>query len=109
MKQIIFKRLFDSFSELETAVSSARKTLEKKGHVPNDMLGRIDVYEEILQKQRTLAFSLAAFVAEENWNEVNRHIQLINGLSSMIRDDAREVLAGFRTPVSLEDRESLYS
>jgi hypothetical protein len=57
------------------------------------MLERITSYEEILKKQRTLADELCRFATIGDWQEVSRHVQLINGLSAMIRDDAKEILS----------------
>ena len=93
MTQTIIKRLFDSFNELERAIVSARITLERKGTPPQTVLDRIDSYEHILTKQRELARDLFQHMSSGNWKEVSRHVQLINALSAMIRDDAREVLS----------------
>jgi hypothetical protein len=56
-----------------------------------------------------LANNLTKFVAEQNWLEVERHVKLINNLSWMIRDDAKEVAEGLRTPLSQEQRELMLS
>lgn len=98
VNRVIIERLFDSFNELERAILSARKTLEAKAAPPVKLLDRIRNYEEILDKQRDLATSLCGHAALGNWQEVSRHIRLINGLSTLIRDDAREILSENRTP-----------
>jgi len=105
VKKVAIKKLFESFEELEKAITSARRTLAKKKSLDPELLCRIEVYENILRKQRMLAADLCGHVAVENWSEVSRHIQLINGLSSMIRDDAREVLTGLRPTLSTEEKE----
>lgn len=109
MRHIIFKRLFDSFAELENAISSAKKTLERKSNCSLDLLDRVQNYEAILKKQRALAADLAIHVVKEDWKEVSRHVQIINGLSTMIRDDAREILSGLQLTVTPEEREALYT
>ncbi|MCB0344042.1 MAG: hypothetical protein KDD66_02950 [Bdellovibrionales bacterium] len=109
MKQTIIKRLFDSFGELERAIHSARTTLNNKSNPPADLLEHIKVYEEILDKQRSLATALCGYASLGDWNEVARHVRLINGLSAMIRDDAREVLAGFRPKLNADEREMMLS
>ncbi len=88
----IIERLFSSFSALEQAIESAKSTLAKKESVPGEILERIKSYDTILSKQRTLATSLCEHINSGNWDEVSRHVNLINGLSSMIRDDARAIL-----------------
>ncbi len=92
MNKVIINKLFESFDSLENAILNAKKTLSKKSDVPKDILDRIDNYEEILNKQRLLALSLNNHSKNGNWDEVSRHIKLINSLSTMIRDDAREIL-----------------
>ncbi|MBX7144654.1 MAG: hypothetical protein K1X79_09405 [Oligoflexia bacterium] len=89
----IIERLFSSFSDLEKAIVSARSTLAKKGSVPSDIMERLNSYDGILAKQRSLAFTLCEHINKGNWGEVSRHVSLINGLSAMIRDDARQILS----------------
>lgn len=89
----IVQRLFTSFVELEQAIHSAKDTLEKKGNVPTTVIQRLNSYDGILAKQRLLASELCEFINKGNWDEVSRHVNLINGLSAMIRDDARAILS----------------
>ena len=89
----IINRLYRSFEELEVAISSAKKTLEEKESVPESVIERINSYDNILDKQRGLAKKLCHFINEGDWDEVARHVGLINGLSAMIRDDARAILS----------------
>lgn len=89
----IINRLYKSFEELETAIASAKTTLEAKKSVPKSVLERINSYDTILAKQRGLAKKLCQYINDGDWNEVARHVGLINGLSAMIRDDARAILS----------------
>ncbi len=89
----IINRLYRSFEELEVAISSAKKTLQAKSNVPESVIERINSYDGILDKQRKLAQKLCLFINEGDWDEVARHVGLINGLSAMIRDDARAILS----------------
>ena len=109
MNKLVINRLFESFRELETAIRTARVTLETKEEQPAEMLKRISSYEEILEKQKNLATTMCGHVSLGNWDEVARHIKLINGLSSMIRDDARELLGTPPVVEGEEPREVLYS
>jgi hypothetical protein len=93
MQDEMISKLFSSFTDLEKAISSARHTLEKRGSISKEILARLDSYYDILDKQRILATALCDHLNKGNWSEVNRHVQLINGLSAMIRDDAKAVLA----------------
>ncbi len=92
MQNNIIDRLFSSFTELETAINSAKTTLAKKQSIPPEITQRINSYDGILAKQRNLATSLCEHIDCGNWDEVSRHVGLINGLSSLIRDDARAIL-----------------
>jgi hypothetical protein len=89
----IIRRLFSSFSELEQAIESAKSTLLKKESIPDEIMERLNSYDGILEKQRVIASRLCQSIEKEDWDEVNRNVALINGLSSMIRDDARAILS----------------
>jgi hypothetical protein len=109
VNKLILGRLFESFTELERAIYSAKVTLAAKESQPTELLERIANYERILAKQKSLASALCTFISSGNWEEVDRHVKLINGLSSMIRDDAREIVAGFRPKLSHEEKELMLS
>jgi hypothetical protein len=89
----IIERLFLSFSDLEESIEGAKKTLASKQDVPAHVFERLSSYDGIISKQRRLATKLAQLMAKGEWDEVGRHVSLINGLSSMIRDDARSILS----------------
>lgn len=93
MQSDIIERLFSSFAELEQAITSARAALAKKGEIPRQVLDHLNSYDGILSKQRNLANALQEHMQHGNWDEVSRHVSLINGLSAMIRDDARAILS----------------
>lgn len=93
MQSNIIERLYASFTDLETAIESAKKTLAQKGNVPSEIMERLNSYDGILEKQRGLAAILCRHIEQGNWDEVSRHVGLINGLSAMIRDDARAILS----------------
>lgn len=95
MQNNIIERLFQSFTELEQAIAGAKHTLQAKESVSQTVLDRLDSYGGILQRQRNLAGALCEHIANKNWEEVNRHVTLINSLSAMIRDDARAILSSF--------------
>ncbi len=86
-------KLLTSFDKLENCISVTESVLKQKPEVPEDVIKRINQYSEIVSKQRRLAEELRGYLAEQNWDQVSRHIKLINGLSSMIRDDAQQILA----------------
>jgi hypothetical protein len=93
MQTHIVEKLLSSFTDLEKAITGAKKTLAAKDNVPEEILVRLNSYDGILAKQRQLTKDLCFFMNTGNWEEVNRYVSLINGLSSMIRDDARSILS----------------
>jgi hypothetical protein len=107
VQKIVIRRLFQSFVELDRAIASAKATLANREDAPKELIQRIRTYEEILDKQRSLATSLCGHASLGNWEEVSRHVKLINGLSYMIRDDAREITTGAKTRTVPEDRASM--
>jgi hypothetical protein len=97
MESNIIERLFASFSELEQAITKARGTLAERDSIPESVMKRLESYDTILAKQRSLAVALCESIARKDWDEVSRHVSLINGLSAMIRDDARAILEAIST------------
>lgn len=87
-------KLLESFDELERCIRLTKEILLQKEGVPNEVLSRVDQYAAIVLKQRGLANTLREHIELQNWEEVSRHVKLINGLSSMIRDDAQAILSG---------------
>jgi hypothetical protein len=92
MESNIIERLFSSFTELESAITKARATLQARDTVSPTVVRRLESYDTILSKQRALAVALCEAIAKKDWDEVTRHVTLINGLSAMIRDDAQAIL-----------------
>ena len=87
------QKLFQSLDELERAITIAKRSLESRPETDEELLERVHYYEEMLGKQRKLAEGMCEYIKQENWVEVTRHVKLINGLSSLIHDDARELIA----------------
>ena len=61
--------------------------------MPSEVITRVEQYREIVDKQRKLSTILNVYIEQQNWEEVTRHVKIINGLSNMIRQDAEEILA----------------
>ena len=91
--QALVDKLVESFDQLDSCIAHTKSELSQKKDVPNDVLSRVEQYTSIVAKQRELAVDLREHLACQNWDEVTRHVRLINGLSSMIRDDAQAILS----------------
>ena len=107
MQSNIVDRLYASFTELETAIHGAKATLKAKDSVPQEIIKRLDSYDHILSKQRNLAEDLCRYIDAGDWDEVNRHVSLINGLSAMIRDDARSILSSLALNTDSQEDEDI--
>ncbi len=97
MEPKIIEKLFASFTELEGAITKARNTFKTRESVPEGVVRRLESYDTVLAKQRTLAVALCEAIAVKDWDEVTRNVTLINGLSAMIRDDAKAILTAIST------------
>ena len=94
MASPLVKKLCRSLDDLDRCIGVTRQVLEEKESSPEDLLQRMDEYSRVVTKQRSLANELEEHIDSKEWDEVRRHIKLINGLSSMIREDAQAVVAG---------------
>jgi hypothetical protein len=98
----VVKKLFRSLDELEQSIAIAKKVLSSQDPIPLEVMRRVASYEDILSKQRKLARRLCNYMVSGDWEEVSRHVKLINGLSAMIHEDARSLMRGM---VVVEDGE----
>lgn len=90
-----FKRLFNSFERLEQSIAAAREVVLEQGQdSKGNLIARLEEYEKVVASQRSYAENMCRHAARKEWYEVSRHIKIINGLSRMIRDDAREAISG---------------
>jgi len=94
MSNSLVDKLLESFDELDKCIEMTKGVLAQKDGVPMDVVHRVDQYSEIVSKQRNLTSELTEHISSQNWDEVGRHVKLINGLSGMIRDDAQSILTG---------------
>jgi len=88
----IVLRLHQSFADLEKAIHGARETLTSKENVPGNVFERLDSYDQIITRQRLLAKDLEQHIEQGDMVEISRHVMIINSLSGMIIDDAKQIL-----------------
>ena len=108
MSESLVNKLLESFDELDRCITVTQEVLAQRDKVPVDVIARVNQYSDIVAKQRILAFELKKHLEEQNWDEVARHVRLINGLSSMIRDDAQAILSGAYNSVGTNKNELLF-
>jgi len=96
LKASVVDRLHGSFSNLERAISGAKERLSTNPQVDPQVVERIMQYETVLTKQRSIAAELAENFAKGDFKEVARQVNIINNLSSMIIDDAKQIIIGLQ-------------
>jgi hypothetical protein len=103
----LVERLFTSFGDLEKAIAGAREALLKSGSTHKSVFERLESYSGILTNQRRLTNELAEHLKKSDQLQVSRTVAIINGLSAMIIEDARDILAGIsgepEIPVALDE------
>ena len=88
----MLKSLYQSLEGLEKSLKRAKKTVMERGG-GEELLSRVEQYEEISRKQRAFCSELQTAFDAENWEEVGRLTKLINGLSCMIKEDSKDILS----------------
>ena len=102
------EKLYLSLEALENAVRKAKASLSLNSNVPAEIIDRIDSYDEILVKQRTLIGGILSERENENWPEVLKQIHVVSELSKMIKDDVLEVLKSLRGEIVESSQAKLY-
>ncbi len=88
--EVLIEKLIAYIDALDSRISVYKDALPG---MPEHIVQRLKQYSVIVSKQRILAASLKQHIAEQNWAEVCRHVQLIKGLSTMVREDAQSLFA----------------
>ena len=86
--ETLLDKLEQSFNNLDRALDVAKSRLSKRP----ELIAQIDQYKAIVIKQRDWAAKIPELVKENQLPELNRIVNIINGLSGMIREDATEVV-----------------
>lgn len=107
MSVALVDRLLEAFDELERCIAGTQEVLAEKSGVPEDVISRVSEYSRIVSKQRSLAKELKTHIEQQDWQEVGRFVRLINGLSTMIRDDAQAILSGAYQTTHTDEQEQL--
>jgi len=92
LAQELIIKLMASLTEVQETVKDTREKLNQRNDVPQDVFNRLDSYDEIVTKQKILCEELDNHFKTKNVVEIARCVKLMNCYSSMIRDDAHEIL-----------------
>jgi len=89
----ILVRFKESLEELGKSIKLAKMSLQDK--VSPEVLDRVNQYDDIHLKQLELYEDLVVAVENHDSGSIDRIVGLVNGLSTMLRDDARVCLLEF--------------
>lgn len=96
----LVQRLTQAISELESAIIAATDTVRSKPQCPSEAIERLRRYMLIVEQQRSAIPRISELVSKPQPEELRIEINRINALSQMVRDDAKELLAGLVNPAA---------
>lgn len=97
MKTDKLQQLAKSLENLEHAIQSVYERFAAKEDISSDVLKRIDQYKDICAYQHVLCNDLKFDIEEENVEQVAQQVKVINGLSSLLVEDVKQLLEGMRS------------
>ena len=86
------EKILASVDRLENAIEKAKGSLLEASQ--DGAADRLESYLGICRMQRRLAGELAGHLAQGSYAELQRSVNLINGLSAMILDDVKVIING---------------
>ncbi len=89
----ITERLITSIKGLQGSIESVSDNLSLKGQLSPHLEERLLSYRKICDMQLRFTDDVRRHLCEKNYSEVTRLTNLINGLSAMILDDVRLIIA----------------
>lgn len=89
----ITQKLFSSLAGLERAITETKKNVQSGKSARPELLKRIECYEEVLHKQKILATALDGHLKDNNWEQVQRYVDLIRGSSLLIQLDSESIIS----------------
>jgi hypothetical protein len=90
--------IFEALSKLEGAVEAAAQSMRSADVRDPAVLNRISSYREIIRRQHVLLGELKRAAAREDWKEVSRLTNLVQGSSLMIKVDAGFLISNMKAP-----------
>ena len=100
MNTDIQRRLDQSLEHLESAIATAKQSLQSLPTRNPEIERRLDEYAQVVKRQRVQSSELTASIEAGAWPEVYRQAQLIRQSSSLIQNDVisllREIASGGR-------------
>ena len=82
-----------SLRQLEEAINKTKTSFARIQGAKKDIIHRLDCYTEVLGKQKILVQSLHKSIADQNWQQVSRTVELIKGSSLLIQLDTQAIIS----------------
>jgi chromosome segregation ATPase len=105
MSTELISKIVNALDELEGALATAKDSIKSIDTDDSMIKVRIESYQEILRRQRTLVHDLSVAMHTQNWGEVSRLGELVRGSSLMIKVDAGYILNWLKNPADIKDTE----
>ena len=90
--------IVEALSKLERAVENAAQSMRSAKVRDPAIFDRISSYKEIIRRQHLLLGELTRAAAREDWKEVSRITNLVQGSSLMIKVDAGFLISNMKAP-----------
>jgi len=97
-KSEVLRRLSQAITQLEEAVWAAKETIESKPEYPIEAIERLDHYLNIVAQQRYSLLTISDLIDQGDFESLTQEVSKVNGLSAMIREDAKELLGVLANP-----------
>ena len=91
MQTDLIVRLKTSIDYLEESIKDALRAFKSRG-ASSDKLNRLNEYFKLVEAQRGYIAELEAKISNHELDDLSRLVSLINGVSTMIKEDARSLL-----------------
>jgi len=102
MQNEMLIKLKESIAYLEESIHSALSAMKGRG-AKGDTLNRIGEYFKLVDSQKKYIQELEHKILNNDLSDLSRLVALINGISSMIKDDAKSLLEELTTLNKKED------
>ncbi len=101
----LISKIVNALDELEAAIASAKASVKGVDTDDSMLQARIESYEEILRRQRSLVHDLSVAMNNQDWTEVCRLGELVRGSSLLIKVDAGFILNWLKNPQAAKESE----
>ena len=86
--------LIGSLKTLKQAISKAESHLKQYASPESEAIAHMESYRDICNQQLEFAYLASGAIEDRDANEAFRLVNLINELAQLVKDDAKQVLAG---------------